>query len=101
MSRIIHDPREYRLLKQLLIQPTFRRDLNDIIGAINTPQTVKDVRERGILNIPCKRVRLKDRDGKISTPGYYWLTEEDIPIARLGIKEWESGVTAPLPPENL
>jgi hypothetical protein len=82
------------------MRATFRKELNDIIGAINTPQTVKDIRARGFLKIPCERVIMTDRDGKKSNPGKYWLTPEDIPIARQGIKEWESGVCPPLPREN-
>lgn len=92
----IRNPREYRLLKRLLVKPTFRKELNEIIGAINTPQNVLDIRKRG-LTIPCKRVSMHDRDGNKSNPGIYSLTDEDALLAKEAVKKWENGGATPSP----
>lgn len=92
----IRNPREYRLLVQLLKKPTYRKDLNEIIGAINTPQNALELRRRG-LSLPCRRIWLKDRDGKRCNPGIYALTEEDKKLALCAVREWEKKKGAATP----
>ncbi len=94
---VIKSPREYRLLKQLLIKPTSRLKLNGIVRAINTPQVVKDLRDRSNLKIPCIRKWVTDGDGVRTNPGTYHLTEQDNVVAKEAVKKWENGAATPSP----
>lgn len=100
MSNItISNPREYRLLKQLLKEPTSRKALNDIIGAANPPQNVSDIRHKheGLEIIYTEYLEIRDRDGKKSRPGVYGLHPEVIPDVRRAVKEWEKSAATPSP----
>jgi hypothetical protein len=89
--RTIKGPREYRLLAHLLKNgPTFRKTLNDIVGANNVPEHVRQMRKptRG-WRLPCKRVWVIDRDGKRTNPGQYSLHASEREDARHAVKAWE------------
>ena len=89
MNYNIRNPREYRLLKHLLTHgSTFRKELNEIVGATNVPMTVFKMRARG-WSLPCTRVSMTDRDGKPSNPGRYSLAPSEREDARQAVKAWE------------
>lgn len=96
MSKDIRNKREYRLLKQLLKQPTSRKELNTIVGALNLPEHVRQLRKKGRdWVIDMHRFWVKDRDGKRCNPGIYSLPEAEKPHAREAIKKWENGAATP------
>lgn len=85
----IRNPREYRLLKHLLTHgSTFRKELNEIVGATNVPMNVFQMRVRGWI-LPCTRVFMTDRDGKRTDPGRYSLHPSEVEAACLAVKTWE------------
>ena len=89
--RTIKGPREYRLLAHLLKNgATFRKALNDIVGANNVPEHVRQMRKptRGWF-LPCQRVWVIDRDGKRTNPGRYSLAPSEREDARQAVKAWE------------
>lgn len=88
--------REYRLLKQLLKKPTLRRDLDRIVGTTNVPDLIMRVREAG-LYIHCKSVLMRDRDGKFTRPGIYWLDQLHVKVAREAVKSWKKKKGADTP----
>lgn len=107
MSNItIKNPREYRLLCQLYHHgKTSRKDLDDIIGALNSPQHVSELRKRNedILLIKCAKKSMKDRDGKITRPGSYYLTEAEMPLVKDALERWKKerdGATSPSKPDK-
>jgi len=56
--------------------PRFRRDLQRITGASNTPDMVAEIRRCG-LETPCQKVPVPDRDSAITYPGIYSFNEHD------------------------
>ena len=76
MTFAIHSPREERALLRLMEGACLREELDDEAGCSNGPDLVLNLRERG-LELPCKRLSFKDRDGKWCHPGLYWLTAAD------------------------
>ncbi len=104
IHRTIKGPREYRLLAHLLKNgPTFRKTLNDIVGATNVPEHVRQMRKatRGWL-LPCQRVWVIDRDGKRTNPGRYFLDPSEREDAKRAIHEWQArqGVVPLVPSET-
>ena len=93
---IMKTKRHYRLLKQLLNRPTYREQLDKIVGASNSPEEVRQLRELG-WGIICERVPVTDRDGKPSRIGLYYLQPDYKEAAVEITKKWEAGVTAPTP----
>lgn len=77
------NPREKRLLANLLCRSLSREEADKVTGASNSPDWVMKLRRKG-LEIPCKRTASKDRDGRSCRPGTYSLTSRD----RRQIKEW-------------
>jgi hypothetical protein len=106
IHRTIKGPREYRLLAYLLKNgPTFRKTLNDIVGANNVPEHVRQMRHhtRGWI-LPCTRVFMTDRDGKRTNPGRYSVDPKELGDAKRAVLEWEEweerkgkGAATPLP----
>lgn len=96
--RYISNQREYRLIKQLLRGPTSRKNLNDIVGALNIPEHIRRLRSeaRGWI-FHCNRIHMKDRDGKKCKPGIYSLAPSEMEDAIKAINNWEKkkGVAAP------
>ena len=70
------NPRHKRAIHALLQRARFKNDLQAITGASNTPELVAELRRRG-LETPCKKVPVLDRDGRITHPGIYCLSERD------------------------
>lgn len=72
------NPRQYRLL-QILFEhrECSRRDLDSLIGAINSPQTVSEMREKYGLDILMVKKKMLDRDRKATWRGIYSLSEDD------------------------
>lgn len=75
--------RELRALKALLRRSIFRFELDDVIGTTNAPEVISRLRDKG-LTINCERVPCIDRDGVMTRPGRYLLTQQD----RRLIRDW-------------
>lgn len=72
----INTKRERRALLRLLASAAMREEIDNEAGCSNGPDLVLNLRERG-LELPCKRLSFKDRDGKWCHPGLYRLTAAD------------------------
>ncbi len=72
------NPRQLRTLLALLKRPRPREEIDRIAGCSNGPDLIADLRRRGLgdINLPCKRIRFVDRDGKVCRPGVYSLTRK-------------------------
>ncbi|MDR3411289.1 MAG: hypothetical protein P4L87_10155 [Formivibrio sp.] len=71
-----NNPRHLRVLEALLAHPRMREDVDKIAGASNGPQLIDELQGKG-LEIPCKRIPKRDRDGKGTHPGQYRFTDND------------------------
>lgn len=71
-----NNPRHLRVLTSLLHGSRSREETDQIAGCSNSPQLVRSLRKLG-LELPCKRLRRIDRDGKKCAPGIYSLTDSD------------------------
>ncbi|SFC31707.1 hypothetical protein SAMN05660479_01475 [Microbulbifer thermotolerans] len=65
-------PRQWRVLSALLKRPRSREELDRIAGASNSPELIRQLRQRGI-TILCERVSHIDRDGVKGWHGVYRL----------------------------
>ena len=66
-------PRNKRLLQCLVDKErVFVRDLRSLIGALNPAQNALSLRKSG-WNIQTDYIAVRDRDGKVCRPGYYWM----------------------------
>jgi hypothetical protein len=79
------NPRELRAIHELSQRSRSRTELQSITGASNLPDLVSNLRCKG-LEVPCDRVPVVDRDGKIVYPGIYSLNDHD----RRKISVWQS-----------
>jgi len=70
------NPRLLRAIQAFLRGRVMRERLDKIAGASNGPELVRVLRRKG-LQIPCKRLPVKDRDGRACRPGQYRLTDND------------------------
>lgn len=70
------NPRHLRVIAAMLHRPLSRENLDSIAGCSNGPALVSDLHDLG-LEIPCTRIKLIDRDGRICRPGVYSFTEKD------------------------
>ncbi|WP_082176503.1 hypothetical protein [Acidovorax sp. MR-S7] len=70
------NPRHLRFLTSLLHGSRSREEADQIAGCSNSPQLVRSLRKLG-LELPCRRLRRIDRDGKKCAPGIYSLTNAD------------------------
>lgn len=68
-------PRQLRALAALMRGPVLRGDLDVVAGCSNGPQLVRDLKRWGV-GITCTIVPYEDRDGRITHPGKYALTED-------------------------
>lgn len=72
--------RQRRVLAALLSYGELKREeLDRIAAASNGPDIVMQLRANGLPRktcLPCKRVKVIDRDGMEVLAGIYWLTEE-------------------------
>ena len=85
MGRFIgtDNPRLLRAIHALMTRPTMREEIDRIAGASNGPDVIAHLRALG-LTLPCDRLSILDRDGKISRPGIYSLTDFD----RIKLNVW-------------
>jgi hypothetical protein len=98
MNGNICNPREYRILKHLTVHgATFRKALNDIAGATNVPEHIRQMRQRGWI-LPCTRVHMVDRDGKPTKPGRYSLHPSEVEAACLAVQAWQEARQGAKPP---
>jgi hypothetical protein len=81
------NPRHLRAIAALLVRPRRRVDLDDIVGATNSPELVAELRRRG-LDVPCERIHFLDRDEKPCRPGVYDFTTRD----RRLIHKWQASI---------
>lgn len=81
--------RERRALSALLAGPVKREHLDKLAGVSNAPDLIMNLRREMGLQIPCKIVRDRDRDGKRCVYGVYSLSDRDL--ARLSKMRGEQG----------
>lgn len=70
------NPRHLRVIQAVCVRPMPREELDRIAGCSNGPDLVAELRRRG-LDLPCTRLKKKDRDLFDTWPGVYHLTERD------------------------
>lgn len=70
------NPRHLRVLEALTAGPVMREQLDRIAGASNGPELVSELRRLG-LEVPCRRISRRDRDGRACRPGRYSLSATD------------------------
>lgn len=81
------NPRAMRLLHLLLDSSSVSaRDICHVVGCSNAPALVQYVRGLGLgaAHLPCERIEVRDRDGRVCRPGRYHLTRE----GRQAVHEW-------------
>ena len=76
-------PRHLRAIFGLLRHPISREELDRVAGCSNSPQLVAELRRRG-LDVPCRMLSGRDRDGRTVRYGEYRLTGED----RRKVMDW-------------
>jgi len=81
------NPRQLRVIHAALARARRREEIDLIAGASNGPELIADLRRRG-LEFPCDRVPAIDRDGKLTRPGIYHLSDAD----KRKIYRWMNGV---------
>lgn len=84
-------PRLQRLIVELLIGPLPREAADRVAGASNSPNHIRELREKFHLNIRTERVERIDRDGHKTWPGVYHIEADSHELAELLI--------SPEPPE--
>lgn len=68
--------RETRFLGCLIRREHSRFELNTLVGALNVPEVKRQLLMKGY-DIKCVRKSFKDRDGKITRPGWYSFRTKD------------------------
>lgn len=90
---LIKNPREYRVLNHLArYGQVSRKDLDEICGALNSPEVIRQLRIGG-WRIPCKRIKVPDRDGKICLPGVYFAFNSERERMWIVCKGWEAATS--------
>ncbi len=84
----IKTARHYRILRALIERPHSRMELGKIVGALNVPHHIMELRRQGWC-ILTERSDLLDRDGRKCRPGFYSLSEFNLKIALEIAEEWE------------
>lgn len=69
--------RHLRAIDALEVRPRTRNELGRIVGSSNMPQTIMEIRQRG-LEIPCRKIPVFDRDGHKVQAGLYSLSANDL-----------------------
>jgi hypothetical protein len=91
---IKHKPKAHRIVLALLGTPfLWREQVDQVAGVSNGPDEIAILRGHG-LEIPCQRVPTRDRDGGLSQPGRYSLTEHDRDLVRQGLATVAQGGAA-------
>lgn len=78
-----NNPRLLRVINAIMSRPTMREEIDCIAGASNGPDVISQLRALGLV-LPCARLSIIDRDGKLSRPGIYSVTDLD----RLKLDAW-------------
>lgn len=81
MSACLYSPKEIRALSALFNGEKNRESLDRLIGASNAPDVVFRLRAKGF-DVGSERRGAIDRDGQTCRPGWYWLTEAGLEMAR-------------------
>tara|TARA_R110002074_G_scaffold203728_2_gene371879 strand:- start:4117 stop:4446 length:330 start_codon:yes stop_codon:yes gene_type:complete len=76
-------PRQRRLLSALLTGPLPRESADQVAGASNSPNHIRELREKFLLNIRTERVERIDRDGNKTRPGVYHIEADSRELAEL------------------
>jgi phage regulator Rha-like protein len=81
-STRLNCPRQTRITRALLRGGwIWREDVDRIAGASNGPETIRQLRDKGLV-IECQRVERTDRDGVKCRPGRYRLEQRSYPLAQ-------------------
>lgn len=75
--------RHLRAIAALALRPRTRNELGGIAGSSNLPQTIMEIRRRG-LEIPCRKIPVFDRDGHKVQAGLYYLSDRDMIL----VEDW-------------
>lgn len=70
------NPRYLRTISLILLHPTPRKVIDWEAGCANGPDVIAQLRSLG-LEVPCERIQMIDRDGKICRPGVYSFSKKD------------------------
>ena len=73
------NPRHFRVLDAMRLGPIMREELDHVGGCSNGPALVTELRNLG-LAVKCKRLGMRDRDGRHCRPGRYEFTENDYQL---------------------
>lgn len=79
------NPRHLRAIQGFLMRRLPREQLDQIAGCSNGPELIAELRRRG-LEIPCVRIKTKDRDLCDCWQGVYHFTLED----HFRINQWKA-----------
>ena len=66
--------RNSRALEALLSRPHSREEMDCAVGASNSPDVVMRIKRDLGIEIVCRKVERRDRDGQACHPGIYSLT---------------------------
>lgn len=83
------NPRHLRVIQALLTRPMPREQVDKVAGCSNGPALIAELRRRG-LELPCPRIKKKDRDLFDCFPGVYHCTQAD----RRKLTAWKRRRTA-------
>ena len=85
----IKTSREYRTANYLArFGSVSRKDLDEICGALNSPEIIRNMRDSG-WDILCKRIEMRDRDGRLCWPGIYYVSAEVREALRAACEKWD------------
>lgn len=85
--------REYRTALYLTkFGSVSRKELDDVSGALNSPEVVRNMRNNG-WDISCGRIEVQDRDGRLCRPGIYYVSSEVRDLMRAACEKWDAGAS--------
>src|SRR5262245_29138041 len=86
----LNTKREYRTAHYLAkFGSVSRKELDDVCGALNSPQIIMEMRRNG-WDIRCKRIEMRDRDGKFCRPGVYYVSGEVRTLMNSACEKWDA-----------
>lgn len=93
-------PRDMRLLKSLVERRrVYVNELRLEIGSLNPAQNALSLRKQG-WKIQTDYINMRDRDGRICHPGYYWIDDSEKRRARAFIEEAERAAATAHPADS-
>lgn len=92
----IRTPRQERAIEALLANREITvKQLGSIIGALNPPQIIMELRRQGFEKIiQTRRFNLPDRDGLLCYPGAYFIPDELKSIAKQALEKYTTPAKA-------